>query len=60
MTCSSCVKEYDSIAWFGMTKLTEALFCRKCWMRLFNNLTNKQKGEWNFYAKNNTTKTTRD
>ncbi len=60
MTCSNCVKEHKTLAWFGMTGMTEAFFCRKCWSRLFNNLTKQEKGEWYFYAKNNASKTTRD
>ena len=57
MTCSNCVKEHKTLAWFGMTGMTEAFFCRKCWSRLFNNLTKQEKGEWYFYAKKHITKT---
>ena len=58
--CARCFKEnIDKIAWFVSKNSiwNESFLCRLCFQQAFNKLNNNEKGEWHFYAKNHTTKT---
>ena len=52
--CARCfTTQVDKLAWFvGKTLFNESLLCRTCWQSQFKLLTEKEKQEYSFYAKN--------
>ena len=52
--CAKCfTTKADKLAWFvGKTLFNESLLCRTCWKDQFNRLTESEKQEYSFYAKN--------
>ena len=52
--CAKCfTTKADKLAWFvGKTLFNESLLCRTCWQSQFKLLTEKEKQEYSFYAKN--------
>jgi hypothetical protein len=52
--CAKCLTtKADKLAWFvGKTLFNESLLCRTCWKDQFNRLTESEKQEYSFYAKN--------
>ena len=52
--CAKCfTTTADKLAWFvGKTLFNESLLCRTCWKDQFNRLTEQEKQEYSFYAKN--------
>ena len=53
--CAKCfTTKADKLAWFvGKTLFNESLLCRTCWKDQFNRLTENEKKEYGFYARNN-------
>ena len=52
--CAKCfTTKADKLAWFvGKTLFNESLLCRTCWQDQFNRLTESERKEYGFYAKN--------
>jgi len=50
MTCSRCIKEHKTLAWYhGTGMYNNSMLCRLCFKTVFNSLTESQKLEWSFY-----------
>ena len=63
MKCSKCLAEQDKIGFFesgGSSMWDGHFYCRSCFNKVFNQLPEKKKGEFAFYAKKKISNSTTD